>query len=720
MSLRRMRILSVAAVLIMIILGGTVSAVAEEFKAIMKAPKNSLYTEILLNGYDGVVYAYNDQQGQTQFRVYGTIGRTKGFYPVSVELTPNDISTGDTETAPIFNVTLIGEKPVKDTSKHLGTPTLTSGTAELPDGWSKAKNKALVFIENLFGEKEYRGYASFNGDNYFYFRTQNSKPRPGSLASVVDDMTERKRIIGERVIKVPTELRKGYSTLVYIKTSDGEMAIVPTVGPMLDAATVRAVSGKSRSATSEVQSRLNTLGYSAGNADGKLGKQTQSALKNFQAANGLPATGVVDAATVAALNNSNAVSANASAAQPPAPAENAGNAGNVTQQSVPVATTKPAETTQPAKPPVITTKNVTEEIKVPALNVRNPNANMMTTDPDKLIQQGVDGKTQVTIKVTYTDGRETEREYVSEQVLVAMKPNIYEYGTKVPDSSEVKEDIKIETITFKTERRENPNVLKTEPERVIQQGVSGTRTIVYQVTYTNGVEVARVVKSDTTVPAKDKIVEVGTKAPPVTTTGQVSETVAIPFGSRTLKHPIENLKDEDVGKIVILNPGVNGSKKITYNVTYVDGKETNRTIASEVVVSQPVDQIQEEWVRAESLPNVDPTPIEGFSYSYEQVGLSTAGLPGVQSEFLMARMREHAMAMAKSAKVYHGSWDTSSGSDSQPFSTTTLMNHSPASKTGNFHGAAQVKVTVTHNAFGYSSVSYYACISTRNEDPGAQ
>ncbi len=45
--------------------------------------------------------------------------------------------------------------------------------------------------------------------------------------------------------------------------------------------------------------------------------------------------------------------------------------------------------------------------------------------------------------------------------------------------------------------------------------------------------------------------------------------------------------DETVEK----TPGVEGEKEVTYNVTYVDGKEENRTVVSEKVLKEPVAQV---------------------------------------------------------------------------------------------------------------------------------
>jgi Putative peptidoglycan binding domain len=51
----------------------------------------------------------------------------------------------------------------------------------------------------------------------------------------------------------------------------------------------------------DVQGRLDSAGFAPGPVDGKLGPLTQRALRNFQEARGLEATGALDARTLAAL-----------------------------------------------------------------------------------------------------------------------------------------------------------------------------------------------------------------------------------------------------------------------------------------------------------------------------------------------------------------------------------------------------------------------------------
>jgi hypothetical protein len=57
----------------------------------------------------------------------------------------------------------------------------------------------------------------------------------------------------------------------------------------------------SSSTVRNVQQALNAKGYNAGPADGQWGPSTEIALKQFQTAQGLPSTGVLDAPTMNAL-----------------------------------------------------------------------------------------------------------------------------------------------------------------------------------------------------------------------------------------------------------------------------------------------------------------------------------------------------------------------------------------------------------------------------------
>ncbi len=76
------------------------------------------------------------------------------------------------------------------------------------------------------------------------------------------------------------------------------------------------------------------------------------------------------------------------------------------------------------------------------------------------------------------------------------------------------EEIVIQTIPYTTEKIDDPTISLGQSQ-VTQIGVAGERTIVYTVTYTNGVETSRVVKSDSTTKEPiNEIIKVGSKTEP--------------------------------------------------------------------------------------------------------------------------------------------------------------------------------------------------------------
>ena len=85
------------------------------------------------------------------------------------------------------------------------------------------------------------------------------------------------------------------------------------------------------------------------------------------------------------------------------------------------------------------------------------------------------------------------------------------------DTVTTKEETKTEEIAYQTIRSTDATLAVGE-EKITQVGVKGVRTIVYTVSYVNGVEKARTVKSDTvTKAAVNELISVGSYvAPPVT------------------------------------------------------------------------------------------------------------------------------------------------------------------------------------------------------------
>ena len=66
--------------------------------------------------------------------------------------------------------------------------------------------------------------------------------------------------------------------------------------------------GMTNDAIRAMQDRLIELKYFSGESTGHFGDKTQTAVKNFQIANGLEATGIVNEETVARLKSKDAVS----------------------------------------------------------------------------------------------------------------------------------------------------------------------------------------------------------------------------------------------------------------------------------------------------------------------------------------------------------------------------------------------------------------------------
>jgi peptidoglycan hydrolase-like protein with peptidoglycan-binding domain len=88
------------------------------------------------------------------------------------------------------------------------------------------------------------------------------------------------------------------------------LGIEPEAAPQ-EAARMTSAAGASNPAPSvrDAQHRLNRLGYNAGAEDGVMGQATRAALMEFQRAEGLPATGRLDRATIDALRSEGSVAA---------------------------------------------------------------------------------------------------------------------------------------------------------------------------------------------------------------------------------------------------------------------------------------------------------------------------------------------------------------------------------------------------------------------------
>lgn len=154
-------------------------------------------------------------------------------------------------------------------------------------------------------------------------------------------------------------------------------------------------------------------------------------------------------------------------------------------------------------------------------------------------------------------------------------------------TEETTTEVETEVIPYDTEVIENAE-LDYGIENVKQEGSEGTREITYEVTKVNGVETDRKVISNkvTKEPVK-KIVEVGTK--PVITTDTQVENKVIPYETEIIENPNRFTSDSRT-----ITEGVDGLKKLTYEVTLTNGTVTKRELVSEDIVKEAINEVIEQ------------------------------------------------------------------------------------------------------------------------------
>ena len=202
------------------------------------------------------------------------------------------------------------------------------------------------------------------------------------------------------------------------------------------------------------------------------------------------------------------------------------------------------------------------------------------------VEEGEEGIDEVTYEVTKVDGVEKSRKEVSRKTKKVAKNKITYTGSKAVVTT--KEVTKTEEVAFRTREVENA-LLAEGVRRVKTAGQKGVRTIVETVTYTDGKETGREVKSNTiTTPAVDEVVEVGTKKAAVVTTKEETKTEEVAFQTKEVTNP-----DLPEGTRRVKTAGQKGVRTIVYTVTYTDGKETGRVEKSNTITTPAVDEIVE-------------------------------------------------------------------------------------------------------------------------------
>ena len=246
---------------------------------------------------------------------------------------------------------------------------------------------------------------------------------------------------------------------------------------------------------------------------------------------------------------------------------------------------QPQPNPDPQPQPKITTQELTVKEPIPYGSSTEQNS-ALPKGTRKTKVQGVNGEKEVVYTITLTDGKETGRVKKSETVIKPAVDEVIEEGTGPVITT--KEETKTEEVDFQVKEVPNP-ALPEGVRNVTTPGKKGVRTIVETVTYTDGVETGRVVKSNTiTTPAVDEVVEVGTKKAPVVTTKEETKTEEVDFQVKEVPNPAlpEGVRN-------VTTPGKKGVRTIVETVTYTDGVETGRVEKSNTITTPAVDEVVE-------------------------------------------------------------------------------------------------------------------------------
>ena len=118
-------------------------------------------------------------------------------------------------------------------------------------------------------------------------RINNLETKVGALEAKVDSVEQRQSAIEGQT----GESRESVGYLKGKVDSRGPSTVVVTGAQGNEGYLYK--SGKKSLIRKEIQTALKNAGYYSGSIDGKIGKQTKKAIREFQSANGLKADGIV-------------------------------------------------------------------------------------------------------------------------------------------------------------------------------------------------------------------------------------------------------------------------------------------------------------------------------------------------------------------------------------------------------------------------------------------
>ena len=229
--------------------------------------------------------------------------------------------------------------------------------------------------------------------------------------------------------------------------------------------------------------------------------------------------------------------------------------------------------------PVVTTKEEEKTIVVPYTTTEVEDASL-ESGKTEVRQEGVNGERVISEKVTLTDGIETDREMISDRIIVSAVNKVVAVGTKVVEKKTVTET---ENIVAYTTLIQEENSIPMGELQLVQPGLFGYDTVTYEVTYTNGVETGRVETGRVTIVPVDEIVRIGTQVTETKT--EIVEENIVAF--TTAKQDDNSFP---TGQTEVIQSGVDGYDTVIYEVTYTNGIETGRTEVNRTTTA-PIDEI---------------------------------------------------------------------------------------------------------------------------------
>lgn len=164
-------------------------------------------------------------------------------------------------------------------------------------------------------------------------------------------------------------------------------------------------------------------------------------------------------------------------------------------------------------------------------------------------------------------------------------PEMNKEEKPVPQSIEERVVTELRMVPFPKVRQPDDTMPKGVTQ-VVQPGRYGRERVTYRIREANGVQLEKTVLGTEVLSSpRPHIERIGTAPQIVQRT--VTETVSIPFQKE--QKPDESLP---AGALKVIQPGREGQEKITYRIIITDGKETDRVVIANEVISLPSNQIE--------------------------------------------------------------------------------------------------------------------------------